>query len=111
MDTMFTGNARLQMLGYDIIHTISVGKKEDVDELIKYMQDGKVIRYLMEKYKEEFFIINEQCPYGIDDWEKLFQEYSYIERHHDVIRKMGILHEDEGLLMLLSIILDLVSTK
>ena len=111
MASMFSGKARLEMLGYDIVHTISAGKKEDVDGLIKYMEEGKVVSYLMEKYKDDFFLVHDQCPYNIDDWEKLFQEYSYIDRHHDVIRKMGILHEDEGLLMMISVILDLVSTK
>lgn len=107
-----TWNDRLEMLGYDIIALISDGKKESVNEIIKHFEESNVVHYLMKKYEKEMFIVCEECPYNLNDWEKVLGQYSYMTFGHDVSRKMGIVNEEtDGLLMLLNIILDEVSSR
>jgi hypothetical protein len=106
------GNDRLEMLGYDVVSLISNGKKESVEQVIKKMGESKLIHYLMEKYKDNLFLIHEGCPYNLDEWEKVLYQYSYLTFGHDVRRKMGIVNEDtDGLLVLLNIILEEVSGR
>jgi hypothetical protein len=107
-----TWNDRLEMLGYDIVALISHGKKESVNEIIRHFEESNVVRYLMKKYEKEMFIVYEGCPYNFNDWEKVLGQYSYMTFGHDVNRKMGIINEEtDGLLMLLNIILDEVSSR
>ena len=50
-------------------------------------------------------------PYDFNEWEKVLDEYSYLDFHHDAVRKMGIVNKEDGLLVLLSIILELASKQ
>lgn len=107
-----TWNDRLEMLGYDILSLISNNKVESVNEIIKHLESEDLVHYLMDKYKEDMFIINEKCPYNLEDWEKVLGQYSYLSFGHDVRRKMGLINEEsDGLLMLLEIILEEVSSR
>lgn len=106
------GTDRLEMLGYDIIALIGNAKTESANNLIEQFKNSNVVHYLMNKYPDEMFIINENCPYNLDEWEKVFEQYSYMSFGHDVRRKMGLQNEKtDGLLMLLSIILSEVSER
>ena len=105
-------NDRIEMLGYDIMALISRGQVETVDDIIRHLWDGDIVHYLMEKYKDDMFLIHEGCPYNLDDWEKVFAQYSYITFNSDVRRKMGFLNEEkDGLLVVMNIILQEVSTR
>lgn len=105
-------NDRLEMFGYDIMSLISLGESERVDDIISHFEDGDVVRYIMNKYKENMTFVYEGCPYNINDWEEVFEQYSYMTYGHDVRRKMGLIDkEKDGLLLLLSIILDEVSNR
>ena len=109
----FKGNERIEMLGYDIIHLISAGYKENFNDIINQLDKGSLMTYLYNKYKGELAILtlDSSSPYDYNEWEKVLDEFSYMEFHHDAVRKMGIVNEDDGLLVLLSIILDLASKQ
>lgn len=111
--SMFKGKERIQMLGYDIIHLISVGYKENFDDIIDHLDKGSLLTYLYEKYKDDLCILtlDADSPYDFNEWEKVLDEHSYLEFHHDVVRKMGIVNKEDGLLVLLSIILELASEQ
>ena len=107
-----TGSDRLEMLGYDILALISIGKTESINSILQHFAEGNIMIYLKEKYNDNLFIISDTCPYNTDDWDKIFSEYSYMSFGHDIRRKMGLLNEEkDGLLLLLNIILDEVSKR
>jgi len=109
----FKGKERIEMLGYDIIHLISAGHKENFDDIISQLENGSLMSYLYNKYKDELAILtlDTSSPYDHNEWEKALDEFSYMEFHHNVVRKMGIENKDDGLLVLLSIILELASQQ
>ncbi len=109
----FKGAERLEMLGYDIIHLISHGYKENFDTIIEKLEQGSLLEYLLDKYSEElcFISFDTNSPYDPNEWEKVLDEYSYIEFHHNAERKMGIENKEDGLLVLLNIILEIVSNR
>lgn len=109
----FKGEERIELLGYDIIHLVSAGYKENFDDIIVQLEKGTLLTYLYEKYKKELFILtfDKNSPYNFNEWEKVLDEYSYLEFNHDVVRKMGIVNKNDGLLVLLSIILELATKQ
>ena len=111
--SMFKGKERIQMLGFDIIHLVSAGYKENFDDIVNCLDKGNLLTYLYEKYKDNlaFLTLSADSPYDFNEWEKVLDEYSYLEFHHDAVRKMGITNKEDGLLVLLSIILDLASAQ
>lgn len=83
-----------------------MAKKESVEKILNEMTKKNVVHYLYGKYRDDwFFSMDDNCPYNIADWEKIFYESSYMT-FGDVKRKLGVRHEDEGLLVILSLILE-----
>ena len=67
---------------------------------------------LVDKYKDFFSLVYEGCPYNLDEWEKVFEPYSYLTFGHDVSRKMGLCkQEKDGLLVVMNIILQEISAR
>ena len=105
-------NDRIEMLGYDILDLRSNGNIESVNEIIKHFENEDVVHYLISKYKGKMSFVCEGCTYDLNEWEKVFAQYSYMTFHHDVQRKMGFCNEKtDGLLVLMSIILSEVSER
>lgn len=113
MSSVFKCSERIEILGYEIYHLISIGKKESVDLLIEKLGESNIVHYLTDKYKDylanDFDSIN--SPYDIEEWEKVLEPFSYMTRGHDVTRKMGIMNEDDGLLMLSFIITEILAEQ
>ena len=106
------GSDRIEMLGYDLIPVISEGKTESVDTIIEHLENADLVHYLMNKYKDDFSIVREGCVYDLNEWEKVFEQYSYITFGHDVSRKMGLYNrEKDGLLVVMTIILQEVAER
>lgn len=106
------GSDRLEMLGYDVLAIISEGKTESVDAVIKHMEDEDLVHYLADKYKDYFSSVSEKSPYNLNEWEKVFAQYSYLTFGHDVRRKMGFCNEEkDGLLVIMEIILQEISDR
>lgn len=108
---IFTGVDRLELLGYEIIALISKGKKETITEIEKQMENENVLHYIREKYAGDLFNpFTDDMQYNYSDWNKAFAKYSgWIEGNES--RKYGVENEDEGLLLLLSLILELVANR
>ncbi len=105
-------NDRIEMLGYDILSLISDGKTETVNEIIKHFENEDVVHYIAKKYKGQMSFVCEGCQYDLNEWEKVFAQYSYMTFGHDVERKMGYCNEEtDGLLVLINIILQEVSNR
>ena len=103
MEKTLNGLERIDLFAQEIIKKIKKRKKESVNEIIKQMENKNVVRYLYNKYKEDWFLsLDENCPYNVDDWEEKYSQFSYITEN-DARRKWGIRNEDEGLLLLVSL--------
>lgn len=112
MSKPYEGSGSIEYLGYEIISLISRGYKEDVDEIISKMEEGKVVHYILDKYQDQLRLLKDNDLYNYNDWEKIFGQQSYITFNSDVSRKMGIVNrETDGLLVLLQIILETVSQR
>ena len=107
----FTGVDRLELLGYEIIALISRGRKETISDIEKQMENENILQYIREKYADELFNpFSDNSQYKYEDWNKALAKYSgWIEGQER--RKYGIESEDDGLLLLLALILELVANR
>ena len=102
----FNGAERLELFGQEIISQISLGRTEPVEKILDEMGKKNVVRYLYNKYKDDWFLsLDDNCPYNVDDWEEIFNKYSYMSAY-DVRRKLVVRNDDEGLLLILSLIFE-----
>ena len=73
----FNGAERLELFGQEIISQISLGRTEPVEKILDEMGKKNVVRYLYNKYKDDWFLsLDDNCPYNVDDWEEIFNKYS-----------------------------------
>ena len=56
MAKAFNGLERIDLFAQEIISQISLGRKESVNEIIKQMENKNVVRYLYNKYKDDWFL-------------------------------------------------------
>lgn len=107
----YTGVDRLELLGFEIIDLVSCGYKETITEIEKQMENENILQYIREKYHENLSnTFSENMPYNYKDWNKALAKYSgWIEGQER--RKYGIENEDDGLLLLLALILELVANR
>lgn len=107
----FTGVDRLELFGYEIIALISRGHKETIATIEKQMESENIIQYIRDKYDGELFnTFSDEAPYNYDDWNKAFAKYSgWIEGQER--RKYGVEDEEDGLLLLLALVLELVAGR
>lgn len=107
----FTGVDRMELLGYEIIALISRGRKETISEIEKQMENENILYYIREKYAGELLNpFNDDEQYNYTDWNKALAKYSgWIEGQEG--RKYGIENEDDGLLLLVALILELVANR
>ena len=107
----FTGVDRLELFGYEIVALIAQGKKETVKQIEEQIEREKVVFYIREKYKGALSnTFDDSAPYNYDDWNKALGKYSIWIRGQER-RKYGIEDDEQGLLLLLVLILELVSNR
>ena len=74
MNKMFNGTERLQLFGLEIIALISQGKSEMIEQVEQHIDDGDLIQYIREKYKDNMFnTFDDDCPYNLEDWNQGLQ--------------------------------------
>lgn len=107
----YTGVDRLELLGFEIIDLVSCGYKETITEIEKQIENEKILQYIREKYKDNLSnTFSDSMPYNYDDWNKALAKYSsWISGRER--KKYGIENEDDGLLLLLALILELVANR
>ena len=111
MNKMFNGTERLQLFGLEIIALISQGKSETIEQIEQHIDAGNFIQYIREKYKDNMFnTFYDDCPYNLEDWNQAFAVYSgYIQGNER--RKFGICNDNEGLLLIVALILEILSGR
>lgn len=110
MEKAFSGLDRIDTFAQRIIALISLGKKETISDIIQKMSDKKVIEYLITKYSTDIGFTIDNFPYDIEAWENQLSELSYITPY-DANRKWGVVNENEGLLLLVSLILEVLRVE
>lgn len=104
----FEGVERIFLLAYDIIALISKGEKESVSEIMGNISEEKVVKELYSKYPNSFKLSNEEI-YDPNEWDAVLKEYHYLSNSD--IEDMGIVNDNDGLLLLLRIILGEIVEK
>ncbi len=93
--------------GMQILHLISNGKSEGIQEIEKHFDDGDLVEYLSKKYDDYFYIKFDNSTYDNSAINKYFSNYSgFIEGNE--AKKYGIMNEQDGLLLILALIFDKV---
>lgn len=107
----YTGVDRLELLGFEIIDLVSCGYKETISEIENQIEIESIVQYIREKYKDNLSnTFSDNMPYNYADWNKALAKYSGWIRGRER-RKYGIENEDDGLLLLLAFILELVANR
>ena len=107
----YTGVDRLELLGFEIIDLVSCGYKETISEIENQIESESIVQYIREKYKDNLSnTFSDNMPYNYADWNKALAKYSGWVRGRER-RKYGIENEDDGLLLLLAFILELVANR
>ena len=107
----YTGVDRLELLGFEIIDLVSCGYKETISEIENQIESESIVQYIREKYKDNLSnTFSDNMPYNYADWNKALAKYSGWIRGRER-RKYSIENEDDGLLILLAFILELVANR
>lgn len=82
-----------------------------ISDVEKHMSEGDLIQYIRNKYHDDMFnTFEDDYPYNLDDWNAAFADYDgYIQGNER--RKYGIMNKEDGLLLIVALILDMVSRK
>ncbi len=90
-----------------VLHLISIGKKEFIEDIEKNMENGNLIEYIVNKYQDNSIVSLNNGTYNYEELNLYFQNYSgYIQGNES--RKYGIMNETDGLLLILALISDKV---
>ncbi len=93
------------LLQLEILHLISLGKKERIEIIEEHIDEGNLIEYIFNKYQDEFSIAFDNEVYGNEALNLYFKNYSgHIQGNES--RKYGIMNEDDGLLLISALISD-----
>lgn len=94
----------------EIVHLISAGKKESWVVIEQELGNGTLIEYLFNKYEREFSIPFDNTLYKNDVLNEWFKNYDgYIQGNET--RKYKVMNEDDGLLLVLSMISDFIERR
>lgn len=95
----------LGIFSLHIINLISIGKSEDITTIEQHFFDNDIVEYLSQKYDEHFWVKFDNSKYDNSEINKYFNNYAgYIEGNER--RKYGIMHDNDGLLLILALITD-----
>lgn len=98
------------LFAMEVLHLISKGEKETLEDIKKHFEDEDLVDYLYTKYKNNFSVQFDNSIYNNSVINKYFANYTgYIDGNEE--RKYGILHEDQGLLLILSLLMDKVESE
>ncbi len=91
----------------EIIHLISLGKKETLTEIEKHFSQCDIVEYITNKYEDDIFIKFDNSSYDNEAINKYFNDYDgFIQGNEN--REYGIVNEEDGLLLILALITDKV---
>ena len=98
----------LGLFSLSIIHLVSIGEKENFETVEDHINEGNVVEYLFEKYKDHFMISFDNRIYNNQQLNAYFKSFSgWIEGNEG--RKCGIVGEENGLLLLIALVMELIN--
>lgn len=98
------------LFSLEILHLISSGARETLEDIEKHISDNDLVQYLNNKYDEEFFVKFDNQTYDNAQINKYFNNYDgYIQGNER--RKYGIINKDDGLLLILALLSDKVEKE
>ncbi len=108
MSKNFEGLHGIKVFAFDLIHIISTGATETINKIEDEMDNENITNYIFSKYADEVQMpYNDECIYDLDCWNEELSKYScYIRGKEE--RKLGIINENDGLLLLLASIIELL---
>ncbi len=89
----------------EVLHLISIGKQENIETIEKHMEEGNLIEYIFNKYREHFFVLFDNFVYDNEALNTYFQDSCGCIVGNES-RKYGIMNETDGLLIILALISD-----
>lgn len=93
------------LLGLEVLHLISLGKKESIHDVKKHFEENDIIEYIFKKYEKNFTISLDNSIYDNKSLNSYFHKYSdYIDGNE--YRKYGIQNDDDGLLLIVALMMD-----
>ncbi len=95
----------LGLFSLELLHLVSIGKKETFGEVEKHFEEKDIIEYIYNKYKDEFFINFDNGTYNNSVLNEYFYNYSSYAPGNEY-RKYGIANEDNGLLLIVALVFD-----
>lgn len=94
----------------NIVHLISIGKSETITDIEQHFEDKDVVEYLYHKYAENFFTQFDNTTYSNENINNYYYNYfGYINGNES--RKYGIMKENDGLLLIISLLMDKVERE
>lgn len=100
----------LDVLAFEIIPLISTGEKETISTIEKELDNNNLVTYLNRKYKSNFMVDFEDGTYDISKLNECFLNYSgYVQGNES--RKFGVVKEEDGLLLVLALIVNEIVQK
>ncbi len=98
------------LFAIEIIGLVSSGEKESLSVVEEHFRRNDLVDYIFDKYKNKFSTAFDNSIYDNAAINKYFSEYAgYIQGNED--RKYGIANEDDGLLLIVSLIFDKVEKE
>lgn len=95
----------IDVLAFEIIALISNGYTETITKIEEELDNNNLVAYLNIKYRENFMVDFVNGAYDIKELNQYFADYSgYIQGNES--RKFGIFNENDGLLMVISLIIN-----
>lgn len=89
-----------------VLHLISIGKSEEIEEVETHFKEQNIIEYINDKYRDKFPINFNNEVYNNEVLNKYFYNYSsYIPGRE--MSKYGIENTNDGLLLIVALAQDI----
>ncbi|MEG0693132.1 MAG: hypothetical protein RR444_08630 [Oscillospiraceae bacterium] len=100
----------LGLLSTEILHLISIGKREKISIIEKHLVQNDLVEYLSKKFENDFYVKFDNRIYDNSQLNKYFANYSGWIKGEER-RKYRIMNEEDGLLLILALINDRVEIE
>ena len=98
----------LFMIG--LVELVGSGVKESITTIEKHIDDNDIVEFLSQKYDDILSIKFDNSIYDNKAINKYFSNYSGVVDGNES-RKFGVSNEEDGVLLLIALIADIVETK
>ena len=93
-----------------ILHLVSIGEKESIADIEAHLESKDLVEYLYSKYKADFLISFDNSIYSNESLNSYFGQYCGCIEGEEY-SKYGITKSDDGLLLILALISNIIEEK